>query len=130
MGQKVKNYCFLLLLVVPSLISCSESSSPTGAEAKSISIKASQQYILKLETALDAGYHWKYTISDTGVVKLDSTNSVSENTDSQSVGGGALETFYFSGKRTGECVVILSECRAWEKNTAPLSSVELFMYVK
>lgn len=130
MGRTVKKYYFLLLLVVPSLISCSESSSPTGAETKSIMIRASQQYILKLETAIDAGYQWKYTISDTGVVKLDSTNSVSENTDTQSVGGGASETFYFSGKRAGMCVVILSECRAWEKNTAPLSSVELFMNVK
>jgi hypothetical protein len=112
---------------------CSESSQPSEPQigldihGRYVVYPPNQQFSLELDLHADGGYQWYYDISDTTVVRIDSTMFRSKR--GQNVPGGlTVETFYFRTIMNGRCTLCLKECRLWEKDIPPINT-ELFWVV-
>jgi predicted secreted protein len=103
----------------------------SSVNGKIISLQRNEQIILKLKVHSDGGYQWDCKLSNSTIVKKDSTRITSNNIGGNMVGGISEETFYFSSANTpGECNVTLTEHRNWEKDTPPINSVQFHLLVK
>jgi len=132
----MRKYFFTLTVIVCFLYGCSESSLPiqtkldSSVKGKSIQVLRNQQLLLDLDVHSDGGYQWECQISDTNIIKKDSTHVASKNSDKNVVGGLAVETFYFSSNKQGECIINLIEHRGWEQNIPPINTVQFHVVVK
>ena len=132
----MKIYHYLFLIIISFLIGCSESSSPietnydSSINGKSIVIRPNQKYILELDLNADAGYSWTYTIANPKVINIDSTKYRAKSGKPNQVGGLTVETFYFSGKSTGQCFINLIEHQVWMKNVPPINTVRFNVIVR
>jgi predicted secreted protein len=132
----MKKYYFLFLIVISFLLGCSDSLLPTEVKidstinGKNITIITNQKFALELDLNADAGYQWNYSISDTEVVRIDSVSFKPKSGNWNQDGGVTVETFYFVGKRTGQCLIGLIEHRVWEKDAPPISTVQFSVIVK
>jgi len=103
----------------------------SSINGKSITIDPNNKLILKLDVHADGGYNWVCQVSDTNVIKKDSTHFAPKNGGGNMVGGMSLETFFFSNnKSSGKCNITLIEQRSWEKNIPPINTVQFHVLVK
>jgi predicted secreted protein len=133
----MRKYYFTLIVIIFLLFGCAESSMPTitqldsSVNGKSIQLLRNQRLLLDLEIHSDGGYQWDCQLSDSKVIKKDSTNIISKNRNVNMVGGISVETFYFSSNIvTGECEITLIEHRIWEKDIPPINKVQFKVIVK
>jgi len=127
----MKSYYLLYLLVLTFLYSCSDlSNEPDSSTIEhTITVTTNQNFTFELDVHADGGYQWDYSISDTAVAWIDSTSYRPKSGDWSQVGGVTIETFYFSGKRKGHCIINLIEHRSWEINIAPINTVQIRVIV-
>jgi predicted secreted protein len=132
----MKKYYLLFLVNISFLSGCadnvlsSEDQFDSSINGKSISINKNHQFILELDLNADAGYQWDYLITDTSVIRIDSTNYRPKSGNWNEVGGVTIETFYFCGRERGNCKVNLYEHRAWESNIEPINTIQFNVVVK
>jgi predicted secreted protein len=132
----MKKYYFLFFVVMSVLDGCSDSSLPTEVKynssinGKTISVIRGYVYTLELDLNADAGYQWDYSISDTTVIEIDSTSYRPKSGNWNQVGGLTIETFYFRGKKSGQCFVKLIEHQVWEKDVPPINTIQFSAIVK
>ena len=118
------------------MIGCSCNSLPieslnTTVNGKNIIIQKGEKFLLILDAHSDGGYQWDCQISDSKIIKKDSTQIISNNKNVNMVGGISTETLYFSGNNvTGESEITLIEHRSWEKNIPPVNKVQFQVLVK
>ena len=131
------NKCYSLFLVVFSFLSgCSdnatllESPFDSSINGKSVVLNMNHQLILELDLNADAGYKWDCSMTDSSVVRVDSTNYKPKSGNWNQVGGITVETFYFSGIKKGDCKINLYEHRAWESNVAPINTVNFRVVIQ
>jgi predicted secreted protein len=127
-------HILLLSIVLSFSLGCSESSQPTEPQlgsdmgGKSAIYLPNQQFSLKLDLNADGGYQWDCSISDTTVVRIDSTRFRSKSGEIVA-GGLVVETFYFRTMTIGHCMISLKECRGWERGTPPIHIVQFWVVV-
>ncbi|NME82041.1 protease inhibitor I42 family protein [Clostridium sp. SM-530-WT-3G] len=63
------------------------------------------------------GYTWEYTIGDNSIVKLDSKDFISENTDPEVCGAGGTFTWKFSGLKAGTTEITFKYLRPWDESS-------------
>jgi predicted secreted protein len=125
----------LLFIFILSLFlgNCSQPSSPieqafdSAVNGRTVSFPRNYNFTLKLDLPADVGYRWEYTISDTSIVRLDSTVYL---VNADLTGGVIVETFFFGTLKNGESKISLLERQPWkEGNNAPLKSVAITVRV-
>ena len=132
----MKKYYSLLLIAISFLFGCSDSSIPTEAKldssinGKNITITTNSKFAIEFDLNADAGYQWDYSLSNTSVLKVDSTNYRPKSGNWNQVGGLTVETFYFCSKKTGQCKVSLFEHRGWESDVSPINTVQFNVIVR
>jgi predicted secreted protein len=132
----MKKYHLLFFVIILFLSGCSENVLSTedqfdsSINGKSITINTNHKFTLELDLHADGGYQWDHSISDTSVVRIDSTNYRPKSGNWNQDGGVTIETFYFTGERKGNCIINLIEHRIWEKNIAPINTVQFNVIVK
>jgi predicted secreted protein len=125
---------FLLLSI--TIISCSDSRLITEAEVdasvngKRVEISINQKLTLKLDVHADGGYMWNCEVYDTSVVVQDSINYKPKNISKNIVGGLSVAAFYFTGRKAGQTEIKLIEYRSWEKDIAPINTIQFLVIVK
>ena len=85
-----------------------------------------------LEENFDAGFVWKYTVSDSTVIRVDSV-TYKEYTPlppPRPVGGSTTKTIHFSATGRGQCDVYLFEHQPWMKNVPPHRVVRFLIVVE
>ncbi len=131
----MKTHNFYALLIVLLFTSCSESSSPSEPKldslinGRNVSYASNQRFVLELDLQADAGYQWDYSISDTDVVRIDSTSYRPKSGNWNQVGGVTIETFYFRTMRSGKSIVEMIEHRGWEPNVPPIETLKFTVLV-
>ena len=119
-------FTFIVLLTI---VSCSHSSSPTeptwdsSINAKSVTYPRNQKFSLQLVLSADAGYQWNITMSDTTVLRVDSTSYRPKSGNQNQVGGLTIETFYFCTLNVGRSLINLAERRNWEQGKPAIDSL-------
>ena len=132
----MKKYYLLFLVIISFLSGCSdnvlssEDQFDSSINGKSISITKNHQFILELDLNADAGYQWDYLLTDTAVIRIDSTNYKPKSDNWNQDGGVTIETFYFCGIKSGNCIVNLFEHRVWESNVEPINNIQFNVIVK
>lgn len=71
-----------------------------------------------LEENATTGYTWAYSLEPQDVLKFESDDFISANTDDKTVGVGGLHTFVFKAQKPGEVTMTLKYARAWEDTEA------------
>ncbi len=121
-----RGFAIIMLLTI---VGCSQSSSPTEPQwdssiaGKSISYPPNQRFTLQLDLNADAGYQWDISVTDTNVVRVDSTNYRPKSGNYNQVGGITVETFYFCTRYAGRSAVTLAERRGWEPGVPGIDSL-------
>jgi len=132
----MRKYSYSLLMIICLIFAWSCSSTPKetmnlSVNGKIMVIQRNEQISLKLDLHADGGYKWDCKLSDSNIVKEDSTKITSNNIGKNIVGGILEETFYFSSVNTpGKCNITLIEHRGWEKDIPPANTVQFLVYVK
>jgi predicted secreted protein len=85
-------------------------------------------FVMELDVHATAGYGWICHMSDTSVVRLDSTSFRPKNRDILE-GGVTVETFRFRMNKPGECTIDLNELRRWETGVRPINSLRFHVRV-
>jgi predicted secreted protein len=126
----------LFLLCLPLLFGCdigeALKSAPqldASANGTTLTYVVNQSFSLELDLNADAGYLWYYTISDTTVVRLDSTRYRPKSGSWNQEGGFTVATFYFRVTQTGNCSIDLAERRGWLPNEAPRNTLRFTVVV-
>jgi predicted secreted protein len=132
----MKIYTLAFLIVIPFLYGCSDSLLPTESQldssvnGKIIKVVQNSNFSLELDLHADGGYRWDCMISDSTVVRIDSTHSRPKDSGEFKVGGLSVERFYFSSRKTGRCLIDLIEHQRWEKDVPPINIVQFNVIVK
>ena len=71
-----------------------------------------------LEENASTGHTWAYSLEPQDVLKFESDDFISANTDDKTVGVGGLHTFVFKAQKPGEVTMTLKYARAWEDTEA------------
>jgi len=115
-------------------ISCSDLGTQPVFDAsingKWLTLFTHQRFTLELDVLADAGYQWHPQMSDSTVVKLESTAYRPKNGGPIVPGGPTVETFYFCTGTAGRCTVRLSERHPWLPNELPAVTFEFTVIVK
>jgi predicted secreted protein len=128
----MKRTPFTLFLALFILSGCSKSSQPkfgANINGNRVTCSSSQKFSLDLDVHSNGGYQWFADISDTSVVKLDSTGYASKR-GQQLVSGLAIATLYFRPIRSGQSTITLNERRGWEKDISPINTIKFGVLVK
>jgi hypothetical protein len=128
------NICFLIV-IIPILTGCSKlmPSEPTldsAIDGRTIVYSSNQHFTLDLEEdygELDSGDQWQCFISDTNVVRIDSTRFVYKKYTEYS--GYEIETFCFHAIQRGRSAVIMTLGQSWYPDYPPLKTVKFFIIV-
>ena len=132
----MKKYLLFNMFVSLFFLSCSdEIVSPvlqydTSVNGKTIKVNQNQEFTLELELHFDGGYQCNYSISDTTILKIDSTTHRSTNSNPDICGGTSIETIFFKGLKRGVCKVNLVECQNWLPDVEPINTVYFNVIVK
>ena len=131
--MKVNNYLIITVLVL--LGGCSGPSGPIDPMFDStiggtiLHYSTNQSFVLELDVAADGGYLWDYSISDTNVVRIDSTGYRPKSGNWDMEGGVTIETFYFRTLRSGISIVEMAERRPWMRLDPPIDSLRFIVLV-
>ena len=112
------SYSFLSFV----LGNCSQPSSPidqtldSSVNGRTVSYPLNSNFTLTLDLNADAGYQWDYSITDTNIVKIDSTCYAPKSGNPDQIGGVTIETFYFGTMKTGQSKVSLVERHPWDSD--------------
>jgi predicted secreted protein len=126
--------CFAFIIIV-LFTSCSNSPLPSepkldsSINGKNLSYHSNQRFFLELDLSADAGYTWDYTVSDTNVVRIDSTIYRPKSGNWNQVGGLTIETFYFRTLRTGKSPIAMIEHQAWMPKVPPIDTLRFIVSV-
>jgi predicted secreted protein len=132
----MKKYYLLFLVIISFLSGCldnivsTENQFDSSINGKIIRINKYHQFTLELDLNADAGYQWDYSMTDTSVVRIDSTNYRPKSGNWNQIGGVSIETFYFCGIKKGNCRVKLFEHQAWESNIAPINTIQFNIIIE
>ena len=132
----MKKHYLLFLIIISFLFGCSdnvistENQFDSSINGKNVSINKNHQFILELDLNADAGYQWDYSMTDTLVIRIDSTNYRPKSGNWNQVGGVTIETFYFCGIKKGNCLINLFEHRVWESNIEPINTIQFNVIIK
>ena len=132
----MKKHYLLFLIIISFLFGCSdnvistENQFDSSINGKNVSINKYHQFILELDLNADAGYQWDYSMTDTSVIRIDSTNYRPKSGNWNQVGGVTIETFYFCGIKKGNCLINLFEHRVWESNIEPINTIQFNVIIK
>jgi predicted secreted protein len=132
----MKKYYLLFLVILAFSSGCSddvllpEDQFDSSIDGKSIRINENHQFILELDLNADAGYSWDYSISDTTVLRIDSTTYRPKSNDRNLCGGITIETFYFCSINKGDCNVNLYEHQHWVSDVKPINYIQFKVIVK
>ena len=132
----MRRYYFTLSVLICFLFGWSCLSVPTeifdsSVNGKNIMIQRNEQFIVNLDVHADGGYQWDCQISDSTILKKDSTHIAPKNSNRNIVGGLSVETFYLSSSsKPGQCTINLIEHRGWEQNIPPINTVQFHVVVK
>lgn len=125
-----------ILMLLPFLFACSDeaiapnSDLNASIDGKTIEILENQQFTLLLDLHADAGYSWNCSISDLGIVALDSVSYKPKDNDPDLLGGLTIQTFYFTGIHRGICKISLIEHQSWDTEAEPLNSIHFYVRVE
>jgi predicted secreted protein len=137
----MKNIHLTMLGLMILFLGCSDSSIPTQTQldsskqldssinGKNVAYTSNQRFSLELDLEADAGYQWDYTISDTTVVRIDSTRYRPKSGNWNQIGGLTVETFYFYTKTAGNSTIDLIEHQGWVKDVPPIATVRFYVSV-
>jgi predicted secreted protein len=132
----MKAYVSFIFILSFVLGNCSQPSSPidqtlnSSANGKTVSYPLNYNFILKLDLQADAGYRWEYSISDTNIVKIDSTCYAPKSGNPDQIGGVTIETFYFCTMNTGFSYISLVERHPWDpEEIPPIHSISFIVKV-
>jgi predicted secreted protein len=121
----MKMYVYFIFIMSFILGNCSQPSSPvdykldSSINGKTVSYFRNQKFTLQLDLHADGGYQWDYSISDTNVVRIDSTCFAPKSGNPNQIGGITIETFFFCTLQKGQSVINLIEQRIWEPPEVP-----------
>ncbi len=136
----MKAYCYGITLLMIILAGCTDMGSEpvittaagldASIDGKTVEVGQNQRFSLELDLNADGGYQWDYQISDTNVVRMESTSYRPKSGQWGMVGGLTVETFQFRTGRTGTSAIHLIEHRGWEPDIPPINTVEFIVLVK
>jgi predicted secreted protein len=124
-GVKMKSYVSFIFILSSVLGNCSQPSSPidqtldSSVNGKTIYYTLNSNFTLTLDLNADAGYQWDYSITDTNIVKIDSTCFVPKSGNPDQIGGVTIETFYFCTMTTGQSKISFVERHSWDSDEMP-----------
>ena len=122
----MKDRLLALFLIAPLFWGCSESTQPTekqsGKEITAV-YHQNQNFSFDLDLNADGGYQWDYIVSDTNVLRIDSTSYRPKSGRWDQVGGLTVETFHCCTKHLGTSMLKLKEHQAWLKDVSPIDSL-------
>ncbi len=125
----------IVIIIFVTIAGCSQSPSPTepqwdsSIDGKSVSYPPNQRFSLQLDVNADGGYQWDVSLTDTNIVRIDSTNYRPKSGNYNQVGGITVETFYFCTQNAGQNTVTLVERLNWEPSVPPIDSVSFTVNV-
>jgi predicted secreted protein len=129
----MKVYVSFIFILSFVLGNCSQPSSPidqtldSSINGKTVSYTSNYNFSLKLDVHTDGGYLWKYSISDTNIVRIDSTCYLS---NPNLIGGVNQETFFFCTIKKGKSNISLVERQPWvSEDAAPINSISFVVNV-
>jgi len=132
----MKSYASFIFILSFVLANCSQPSSPidltldSSVSGKTVSYPLNSNFTLKLDLNADAGYQWDYSITDTNIVKIDSTCNAPKSGNPDQIGGVTIETFYFSTMKTGLSKISLVEHHPWDTDEIqPINSISFTVRV-
>lgn len=131
----MKKFYPVLFVIISFLSGCSDSVTSveqydSSINGKSISIHKNNLFTLELDANTDGGYQWDYTMTDSSVLRLDSTSLRPKDGNWNKCGGLYVRTFYFLGTKEGSCTVNLFEHQAWMKDVEPINTVQFSVIIK
>ena len=94
-----------------------------------LTCSSNQRFSLELDLNADSGYQWDYSISDTNIVRIDSTSYRPKSGNWNQVGGVTIETFYFHTMRYGKSDIEMIEHQAWMPNVPPIDTIRFIVSV-
>jgi len=109
---------------VPEEFSLDESIS-----GKQMIIPPYSHFKLEMEIGIDAGLSWSYDISNNDCLRIDSV-SYRSLSPYKSLGGPAMETFYFSTKKPGYTSIRMIHKQQWVKDQEPQKTVVFSVMVE
>jgi predicted secreted protein len=113
-----------------------ESPGPSGTpltsaiNGKNVACSPNQCFSLELDLNADGGYQWDHNISDTSILRLDSTNYRPKSGNWSIVGGLTVQTFYFRAVHPGQSTIDLAERQEWMKDVPPINTVRFAVIVR
>ena len=132
----MKSYASFIFILSFVLLNCSQPSSPidqtldSSVDGKSVSYPLNSNFTLRLDLNADAGYLWECSITDTNIVKIDSTCYAPKSGNPDQIGGTTIETFYFCTMKTGQSKILLVERRPWDSDEIqPINSISFTVRV-
>ncbi|HEY9165679.1 MAG TPA: protease inhibitor I42 family protein [Candidatus Kryptonia bacterium] len=132
-------YTLIVSVLLITFVGCNKSGnslSPTEPKldstisGKTLAYSTNQRFLLELDLSADAGYQWDYSVSDSIVARIDSTNYRPKSGNWNQVGGLTVESFFFRTMKPGTCLVVMVEHRGWEPNVPPIDSLKFFISVQ
>jgi predicted secreted protein len=107
----------------------SEAELDSSVNGTTIAYAPSQSFLLELDLNADAGYSWFCAISDTTVIRLESTSYRPKNGDWNICGGLTVETFHFRTLTDGLCSITLVQRQGWLPDVPPIAAVQFTVLV-
>lgn len=92
-------------------------------------IEQGQQFKVELEENISTGYSWDYIIDNDGI-ELVNEESIQENNAPGIVGAPYKKVWTFKANSSGSYNMSFSKARPWEKDVAPIESVEYVIDVE
>lgn len=131
----VRSASFFIFIFSALIYGCIQTSGPDGykydswVNGRTLVYPANTKFTLQLEVDADAGRQWDYTISDSNVLRIDSTSYRPASGNWNLVGGETIETFYFSTLRPGSAAVLMIQHQPWAPTTPPVDTLTFTVMV-
>jgi predicted secreted protein len=129
---------FIALVLCAALTGCSDlGTSPLDGtpqlnqtvDGLTISYVRGQKFILFLDSNIDAGCQWEYTLSDSSVVCVEGKVTYRSNNPGV-LGGLATATVHFCTGHVGKCIVTMFEHQPWMIGVPPNKTVTFTVLVQ
>ncbi len=129
---------FIAPVLCAALTGCSDLGTPPvdgtpqlneAVDGLTISYVRGQRFILYLDSQIDAGCQWDYTLSDSTVVSVEGNVTYRSNNPSV-LGGLATATVHFCTGHLGKCDVTMFEHQRWMIGVPPSKTVSFTVLVQ
>ena len=122
---------FLFISLLLTVLTCEQEMMSTALkrndEQKTIRLALHDEFELELAGNPTTGYRWSWAEADSSILEL---RKREYHPDSDRIGSGGVERFFFKTVGAGETDLKLIYHRSWEKAVAPIDSFVVHLVVQ